>query len=228
MVVRLEFISAKKALALNQSAGESPRLTHRARDFIKSLRRTREPLTVRFPPDWWLSLEKTSRTDDELAESAAAWGRIDILAALKEEGVRFSPRTYECAAWRGCIPAFDWLREGGVEWDDRVTGVAAREGHIAFLAHAFEADAPRSSNMVSSAAMEGRVDTIEWLDSQGFSLTVEDARMAAWHGQLPVLELLYYKGVEWSYELVTAARISKQTEVIEWVNERWEEENNNA
>ena len=148
--------------------------------------------------------------DYEVAEAAAAKGRLDVLKWLRTaRWVPLPPETegeaypwcdetiFSFAARSGDMEVLKWLREEKCRWDAETFSSAAAEGHLKVCEWLLENKCPWKSECGWHAAGSGQVHILKWLKSVGYFDRSSDLWGSCWSADP--------WGLCWSTHCVSAA-----------------------
>lgn len=180
---------------------------------------------------------------------AAGAGRLDVLNWMEQHGVQFDVRTATAAAENGKIDVLNWLEQRGILPENDVADLAAGNGHIdtliwlarrGILFGAYGVDLAVGNGHLAVAdlgslldppilptqfaatysAMEGNINSLEWLESKNIHPDVKDANAAAEYGHINILNWMAQKGVFPDNEGLNAAANRGRLDVLVWMRRK--------
>lgn len=126
---------------------------------------------------------------------ASEIGRLDVLIALENKGIR--PHQYESdlAAANGHLELLEWMESKGYPHPDLYGA--------------------------NEAAKNGQIKVLEWLEQRGYTLpNLIGANHGAMHGRIEVLNWLNERGIHPDQKGANWAALNGQLEALEWMEER--------
>lgn len=118
----------------------------------------------------WLMEKDEGRVPEEAEEEAAKIGNLPVLRVFKNRPFSpggFGTRVMEYSGLSGCIETVDFLRtEGNCSLSPVVLCMAAFEGHLELVQHLRRLGVEWDERVCWMAAYKGNLNVLEWVRSQ--------------------------------------------------------------
>jgi len=175
---------------------------------------------------WLVPTNEVESTDALYTNTAAWYGRLDILKYLHENGCPWTGLACYFAAQYDHLEMLKYLHENGCQWDTHIYGIAGKKGHLEIVKYLYENDCPWDASTCKSAVTYGSLEIVKYLhtkfieDSRPWSLwdcfRCKDAIVA---GRLEILKYLHENGFPIDESSCNLAVANGHFEVFEWLRE---------
>jgi hypothetical protein len=103
----------------------------------------------------------------QLIDTAAMFGRINVIQFAHENGCRLNKSTCNIAVEKGHLDCLMYAHEQGCPWDNEVCKNAALNGHLSCLQYAHEQGCPWDCSVIWNAATRGHIHCLTYAHENG-------------------------------------------------------------
>jgi hypothetical protein len=140
----------------------------------------------------WLHEQGCPWKLDEICGDAAESGSIELLIYLKQQGCELNEYTIAAAAQNGRLAVCQFLVAEQCPWNARACAGAAAAGHLETARFLLESGCPWEPDTICARAAESdSIELLQYLKQQGGVLTESVMSMAAYMGNLHVIQYLH-------------------------------------
>jgi hypothetical protein len=166
----------------------------------------------------WLSMEQGCQMPDDIADSAAGGGSVEMPRWLKQRGFVFTEGTsYRAAGRANNLRVLQYLLEEGCPLPRYICGAAAEAGDVQQLQWLYEHGAELSSTTAELGADGGSVEVLEWLQQQGVEFEFGSMIQAAEDGNLQVCQWLHAAGCQMDGCIYDVAAHDCNLKLLNWL-----------
>jgi hypothetical protein len=166
----------------------------------------------------WLHEQGCPWNLDEICGDAAESGSIELLTYLKQQGCEFNDYTITAAAQNGRLAVCRFLVAEQCPWIARACAGAAAAGHLETVRFLLESGCPWEPDTICERAAESSsIEVLQYLKQQGGVFTKRAMRMAAYMGNLHVIQYLHSEQCPWDTSACTNAC---GVDILHWLREQ--------
>lgn len=166
----------------------------------------------------WAYYNKLGSSGSVFAE-ALKTGNIFFIKWMNTKQYSWPHDPCYIAAFHGHAHVLEWLRDQGCFWDATTFAGAAEGGNwdlFKFLFKHKEPDSTFDQRPGYAAAATGKLDILQWLQSQGCVFDENTSSTAARFGKLDVLKWLKINHCPWDEETCVSAAGAGNLHVLQW------------
>ena len=147
---------------------------------------------------WYVDSVEFPRTH-RMCSIAARFGRLDMLAMMRDQGCPFDRLECEAeAAYAGHNDFFQWMLDNGMPLSDLCIDFAIKGNRFETVKWVVEkGGAPMNCDTAAYAAKCGRLEMLQWLRSKGCPWDVTTLVSASLFGHVHVHDWAVENGCEW-------------------------------
>ena len=144
-------------------------------------------------------------------------------------GIFFKDPTAELHLWseHGHIDCITWARAShDIPWSTKTSKVAALNGRIECLEYLHTNGCPWNEDACSSAAEYGQLDCLEYAHSNGCPWNEMTCSLAAWNGYLECLEYAHSNGCPWNSDVCRYSALNGNIDCLKYAHSNgcpWDE-----
>lgn len=153
-------------------------------------------------------------------------GDLSIIKWLVDLGWSFHESKYmNMASLGGSLEVVKWLRDNGGEWDKSTSYYAVLSGSLSLCKWLDDERCPQDPRIAFIIPQLGRIDMLQW-SKKNFPWDKQTCALAAYRGQIELLEFLRENGCPWDETVCSLATQGGQFKTIKWLRSRdapWDE-----
>jgi|SRR5579872_2941620 len=150
----------------------------------------------------------------------AAEGLLEILKWVRSEGYDSNSIVYKMTTAIGFIDTPLWIKSfSRLPWDSRTCKNAVMNGHLEILKWIISEGCKVNNDIMECAVQYGQLEILEWVRSLGCNMDVWVCSYAAMYGQLEVLKWARSHGFSWNMLVAHGAAQNDHLELLKWARD---------